>query len=197
MKIFFTLLLAVTASVALRAQTVLTTYYVIPPTSGCNGVLAVGPVIGNPCFSMFFTYTYTPSSPTPCGAFQGGGINGDTAFFPLCSVPCDVTIFDPNSGAICNTNSLSLGTAEPMALQTIFMAWPNPVNSNELHVKSTLPVETTISVMDASGRTVLQKHFDFLPDDGIIDVTTVTAGVYFLKFETPGGRPVYQRIIRL
>lgn len=195
MKILFTLLLAVTAGVALRAQTVLTTYYVIPPTSGCNGVWALGPVSSG-CFSIGSAYTFTPVG---CAPFNSNTISGDTLFIPLCSVPCSLAVINSSSGSycICNMSWLGAGDIIAPAQQTIFTSWPNPANSNVLHLKSTVPLQTDVSLTDATGRTVLQQHFDRLGDMETLEISCIPAGVYFLKFETPGGKPVYQRIIRL
>lgn len=195
MKTFFTLLLAITASITLRAQTVLTTYYVIPPTSGCNGVWALGPV-GSGCFSMGSSYTFNPGGCAPFGPYT---TSGDTLLIPLCSVPCSLVVVNSMSGSycICDMSWLDAGSITAPAQQTIFTSWPNPANSNVLHLKSTVPLQTDVTLIDATGRTVLQHHYEKLGDLETLDISCIPAGVYFLKFETPGGKPVYQRIIRL
>lgn len=194
MKTFFTLLLAVMAGMTLRAQTTLTTYYIIPPTNGCNGVWALGP-ISSGCFSMGSTYTFNPSGCAQLNATT----SGDTLFYPLCSVPCSLAVINSSSGTycICNMNWLDADNVTAPTLQTIFTSWPNPVNSNVLHLKSTVPLQTDVSLTDATGRIVLQQHFERLGDMETLEISCIPAGVYFLKFESPGGRPVYQRIVRL
>jgi hypothetical protein len=58
------------------------TYYVIPPTSGCDGVWA----IEDPSLSCYgpFVYWYDPNT---CWTFSHN--DGDTLFLNLCSLPCN------------------------------------------------------------------------------------------------------------
>lgn len=194
MKFIFTLLFAVTASLTLRAQITLTTYYITPPTSGCNGVWALGPASAG-CFGMGSSYTFNPPG---CALFSPT-ISGDTIFYPVCSIPCSLMVTNSMSGiyCICDMSWLDAGSITAPAMQTIFTSWPNPANSNVLHLKSTIPLQTDVTLIDATGRSVLQHHYEQLADLETLDISCITAGVYFLKFETPGGRPVYQRIVRL
>lgn len=194
MKTFFTLLLAVMAGITLRAQIVLTTYYVIPPTNGCNGVWAMGPVSSG-CFLPGTTYSFVGNCVMPGSAT----ISGDTILMPVCFIPCNLTTSNSSSGTycVCDLLSLDAGSTSASAQQTIFTSWPNPANSNTLNLKSTIPLQTDVSLIDATGRTVLQQHFERLDDVETLEISCVPAGVYFLKFETPGGRPVYQRIVRI
>jgi|GEM_PF-6193036 len=74
-------------AVALRGQgTILPLLYYTPPTSGCNGVAAFLDSTSN-CFQGIYTIS-------PMGCVNGINISGDTAFFSICSVPCEVVYLD-------------------------------------------------------------------------------------------------------
>jgi hypothetical protein len=65
------------------------TYYVIPPTNGCNGVWAIEDTLHCPVYAL-----------NPC--FQFDYISGDTLFLKMCSLPCSYTAVDINGNMCVN-----------------------------------------------------------------------------------------------
>ncbi len=83
------------------------TYYVIPPTNGCDGVWAVND-------SILSTTTCSPSYlitiiPTGCASYSH--YNGDTLFLNLCSIPCSYSMTSFSSSTPCFNCSVSSSTA--------------------------------------------------------------------------------------
>src|SRR5436190_358293 len=105
-SIIFSLL----APAALSAQ--MLTYYVVPPTAGCNGIWAVN-WFSLECGSAPYTYTMEPM-----GCLQvNWTYSGDTAFFPLCTLPCAFYITSADGGtcggAIDPTTAITESNAAP------------------------------------------------------------------------------------
>lgn len=82
------------------------TYYVTPPTSGCNGVWAVdGSVLSSGTCSPPYTYTISPAG---CANYDYN--NGDTLFFDLCSFPCSYSMISFSSSIPCFNCEVSISS---------------------------------------------------------------------------------------
>jgi hypothetical protein len=96
-------IIAIGLTIGTAAQTPLTTYYVIPPTGGCNGLWAFGSWSGmfDGCTGPYM-YAFDPFS---CVDMSWGyppfQYSGDTVFAQLCSLPCDFYIISADSNVAC------------------------------------------------------------------------------------------------
>ncbi|MGL5892230.1 MAG: hypothetical protein ACRC3B_20215, partial [Bacteroidia bacterium] len=117
------LFLLLALSVKLSSQTVLTTYYIIPPVNGCDGVWAIDPdsLLCNP--PVFYSY-----SPSGCGQNVSYSANLDTLYIQLCSLPCDFLIIDSNIDP-CGSASTGTVTTIISAQPDVFTTYPNPVKA--------------------------------------------------------------------
>lgn len=126
MKKILPLLLLAFLAVAGKAQfTTITTYYILPPTSGCNGVWAINaPQAG--CGS---TYSFNPNFPMNCANW--GPTVGDTLYLQLCSMPCDLTVMDQNA-VMCGFCATGTMTAlETPLYSALITTYPNPATTAE------------------------------------------------------------------
>lgn len=183
----------------LFAQTSLTTYYMVPPTSGCNGLWAFGPVSAiwqAPCSAP---YLYVVE---PFGCAEGAGIgqpfwtSGDTAYSNLCSVPCGITIYD-SSGECVILCQLPVWTDVPengAQADEPFRIQPNPVASGEsvrLFASGARPDEVTL--LDMQGRVADRLRFG--SEAGTWSTSPLRAGAYVLQARWPDGRTSAQRLV--
>jgi hypothetical protein len=86
------LLTCVILSTALKAQGILPVLYYVPPTMGCNGVVAIDLPVWNGCIGG----GGGPMTMTPMYFANVGGswTSADTVFIPICDDPCEIVITD-------------------------------------------------------------------------------------------------------
>ncbi len=182
----------------LFAQTSLTTYYMVPPTSGCNGLWAFGPVSAiwqAPCSAP---YLYVVE---PFGCAEGAGIgqpfwtSGDTAYSNLCSVPCGITIYDSSGECVilCQL-PVNTGVTDSMHADTPELRIdPNPLAIGaplKITTQRDGPVELTLT--DVRGRVVYQGLFT--SNTGVISTAQLSAGLHLLSARWKDGHTRAQRL---
>jgi hypothetical protein len=85
-----------------KGQDVLPILYYVPPTMGCNGVVAVALPVWNGCIGQGGAWMMTPMG---C-ASDAWWASADTAFIPICSDPCEFVIADDFGNAcMCSVGS--------------------------------------------------------------------------------------------
>lgn len=181
------LFLLLSLSVSVNAQTVLTTYYIIPPVNGCDGVWAIEPPNGS-------SYNFTPLG---CGQFSGFSANNDTLYIQLCSIPCNLTVTDPNGNiAVCSTGTVTHVAPERSG---VFTTFPNPVGAAAAWTiilnESSAAVKTEI--ISLTGQRVFSATQQTLNGRVEIDTSQLSAGTYITSITVNGGTPVVQKLVVL
>jgi Secretion system C-terminal sorting domain len=187
------LFLLLSLSVKLNAQTVLTTYYIIPPVNGCDGVWAINAdsLLCNP--PIFITYA-------PFGCSQGYNFSPtyDTLYVQLCSLPCDILIMDSNVGP-CASASTGTITNVSAVKPDVFTTYPNPVKSADFWTiilnESSAAVQTEI--ISLTGQRVFSTTQQTLNGRVEIDTSQLSAGTYIISIIVNGGTPVVQKLVVL
>lgn len=184
-----------------RAQVTLTTYYVIPPTNGCDGLGAFGPASAlNPggCTAPYL-YEVIPSgcAESPWG-WPPFWVSNDTVYTNLCSTPCSITMWD--SGGLpcvilCQLPG-GLGLSTDAAGQEVGLrVSANPVSAAggpvELKLRGEGPV--TVSVTDGLGRVL----FATMAPSGttLLPTTGMRPGIHFVHAWWPDGRSATLRLV--
>lgn len=175
----------------LSAQTPITTWYIIPPTSGCNGVWAIDYSQAG-CGS---TYLFNPSFPVACGSFTGSV--ADTMFIQLCSMPCDLTVVDMNGNicGFCGTGtSTGVGT---LSQEHIITTYPNPATSaGGWNVWIDEPGSAvTVNIYNAFGQLVSTQSSANAEQVFHVDASDLPAGTYFTEIMVNGATPYRQKLI--
>ncbi len=200
MKLISTFALLLLMALPATAQVVLTSYYVIPPTSGCNGLGAFGPASAMwtaPCTAPYL-YVVEPNGcaegPTLGQPFW---VSGDTVYTNLCSLPCGITIWDSSGNGCVILCQLPAAMGVPAGttatLQQLRLD-PNPITIGtpiRVTVQEKGPVELTL--MDAQGRIVERS----LISSSSVAMSTahVSAGLHMLQARWPDGHAAVQRLV--
>ncbi len=158
------------------------TFYVIPPTSGCNGLWAINSTLwpgGTGC-------TYTLMS---CYDNTSWYWVGDTLFVSLCSVPCEI-------GATCSGGGFTMvKTGTPLYTSVDenkegnnFMLLTGTIygNGNKL-IELDVAKLSEILFINAQGKIVRSRKGSgkiALPTEGL------PAGLYFISINTDGKKQV-------
>jgi hypothetical protein len=181
------------------AQTSLTTYYVVPPTNGCNGSWAFGPysTMWADCGSAPYQWLFDPvSCVDPQGVNVPLNVVNDTIVMPLCSLPCDFQLYSADSG-LCMTLICSIGPTGVNApsANTGFVIAPDPVpHSAPLVTLGTADHGPLyVQVFDLAGREQLRTT---LPDgSAALDLHTLYTGDYLLVVRDQRGQLTTQRFL--
>lgn len=156
----------------INAQTTITTWYIIPPTSGCNGVWAIDASQG----ACGPTYIFNPSFPV-CATFSS--VVADTMFLQLCSLPCSLMVSDTqgNPCAFCSTGT-SVGVEE--SAQSITTTYPNPATSTGgWNIMLQQPGENvTVNIYNSLGQLVLTQQNSGAEQIVHVDLSSLVAGTY-------------------
>lgn len=161
----------------------LTTYWLIPPSSGCDGSWAFGPasVVADACPLSSWTF-----SPGGCVDFPSGippfpNVSGDTILVDVCSLPCAFQVsVDTGICMICIAPPFTLteanGSPRPWMRIT-----PNPVglSRQEIILDGTSLTHGTMLITDGIGRILYTKALDRLPTRVILPV--LTPGIYLVE----------------
>ena len=154
------------------------TYYVTPPTLGCNGVWAVSGMTMN-CGSAPYTYSVDPPG---CANPFTMTSDGDTLFIPLCAVPC--TLIITNSDGIDCLGS----TGTPLTIGTVSASEDLVITTANGNVEITSPQALTsarLRIMDPSGRTLIDQRLSD-GDHWIIPAPLQSAGVCIITIDADG-----------
>ena len=174
--VFFMLVISV------RAYTQYTyspnTIYMIAPTSGCNGEWAVLDTMYSLGYCQLPSYSINPFF---CATINHR--NGDTLFFDLCSIPCDVITMS-DSGNVCLTCSVDFATnIIKERIVTKIKIYPNPVNQwlTISVIKKSILDKVKIEVFDLAGKLVFSDN-QLLKDEFLqVNVSSIMNGVYLFK----------------
>lgn len=180
------------------AQTTLTTYYVVPPTNGCDGLWAFGPysTLWNSCTGPY-TYLFDPISCVD--GSQGGlpiplNVVGDTIIMDLCSQPCDFLFYgDTGLCVVCICGPLIPTTVVDADPGSDLSIGPNPVPASspmlQLHTTWTGPL--FLQVLDLAGRSLLQATVQGGRSE--VDLSGIPVGSYLLLAQHENGLLMTQR----
>lgn len=184
-----------------NAQVSLTTYYIVPPTSGCNGLWAYGPasdLFGSGQCTGPYTYNTDPfgcAESSSSGSFPPFWISGDTVYSNLCSLPCTFELISAESPEPCVYCQVTLfmgtGTIEE---HTVPVITSNPINSWDPYLRVELGAGAhTLHVLDALGRLVLTHSVNGGPV--VLDLSGLGAGSYSLRALHEDGSVIQQRFM--
>lgn len=189
MKKYSVILIGLIFAIKVYSQTItVTTWYVIPPTSGCNGIWAVDATAW-PCFTGGCTYMFpspfgcTPSIPT-CDS-----IVADTLYIPLCSLPCNLAAScSPGPVVICGTPppvTTAINQVYQQEIKTFF-------SDNTLNIENLNPNDI-IEVYDISGRLIFGKKISETKEE--VDFKSYSKQVYILLVKNNTNETVYRKKI--
>ncbi len=148
------------------------TYYLIPPTSGCNGIWAVQ--YPPNCFA-------TTSFISPFGCATINHFNGDTLFFDLCAIPCDFIVVN-DSGTVCMNCLVFLTTSidENVASDENLAVYPNPAN-DFITLKGNIPKFATFILSNSTGEEIIRKDLNEGLKTYQMQIKNLADGVYLWK----------------
>lgn len=145
------------------AQVSLTTYYVVPPTSGCNGTWAFGPYSDlwdqTGCTGPY-VYFFDPATCVDGSQFgQPVPLNvvNDTIIMDLCSLPCGFQFYSAEGLCVqCICGTLTPTGVPEGASEAPQLVGPNPIRCDRpmlvLEHGDDRPYD--VQVFDRAGRTV-------------------------------------------
>lgn len=175
------------------AQTTLTTYYVIPPTNGCDGVWAFGPysALWSTC-SGPYTWFFDP--PGCVDGSQWGqpiplNVVGDTILMDLCSQPCDFLFYaDTGLCVVCICGPLIPTTVADADPGIDLSIGPNPVPASAptLQLRTPWSGPLFVQVLDLAGLSLVQVTVQGGPAE--LDLSSIPAGAYLLLVRDERGR---------
>jgi len=159
----------------INAQTAIQTWYVIPPTSGCNGVWALDASAFAACGAGPFLATQNPNGCIAPGQTQ----IADTVYWSLCAFPCDVTITDSN-GSICTCTTGTMANTVETSAQFIVTTYPNPATSTSgwnlwLHQPG---ADVTVNIYNSLGQVVFTQNNSGAEQIVHVDLSSLVAGTY-------------------
>ena len=161
------------------------TYYLIPPTSGCNGIWAVQ-------YPPSCIATISIISPFGCASINH--LNGDTLFFDLCSIPCEYLVVN-DSGTVCmnclvfqQTTSV-IETPESVENVTVY---PNPFN-DKIEVANENNIQSEIILFDITSRKILQQKFTNAVS---INTSQLAKGLYLYEVRDKNGLYKKGRVVK-
>ncbi len=180
------------------AQTTLTTYYVIPPTNGCDGIWAFGPYssLWSSCSGPYM-WLFDPVDCVDSGSGQPVPLNvmGDTIIMDLCSQPCDFLFYSADQGlcAWCICGLLIPTHISGTGSDISFTIGPNPVpiNSPFLVLNTADTGLHHVQVMDLAGRSVLFRTVNGGRTE--LDLHGIPSGGYLLLIRDEVGHLSTQR----
>ncbi len=174
----------------INAQTTITTWYVIPPTSGCNGVWAVDAVAAG-CGSGPFQYIMNPMG---CVQMSGPTV-ADTTYWTLCAFPCNLTIVNSQGlMCICGTGTQ---TGIEQSAEHITTTYPNPANTTSgWNILLHQPGETvTVNIYNSLGQVVLSEDHSQSEQIVHVDLSSLVAGTYTAQVAVNGAVAYTQQLV--
>lgn len=185
-------LVLLTIPAHLSAQTAITTWYIIPPTNGCNGVWALDASAFAACSVGPFVATQNPNGCVGPGQTQ----IADTVYWSLCAFPCDVTITDSNGG-VCTCMTGTMTNTDETSAQHIVTTYPNPVStSSGWNVWLHQPGENvTVNIYNSLGQVVLTQQNSGAAQIVHVDISTLVAGTYTAQISVNDAVSYNQQLI--
>lgn len=188
MKKVFAIFIGLLIHFSVSSQTItVNTWYVIPPTSGCNGIWAIDATAW-PCSTSGCIYAF----PSPFGCTTSiptcDSIVADTLYIPLCSLPCNlVASCSPGPVVICGTPPPPVTTGiNQTAINEIRTSFSNKVlsieNSNSFDL---------IELYDISGRKILSRKSSGSKE--IVDFNSLSPQIYILILRNKSNEIVYRK----
>lgn len=171
MKKYLTIVMIVLTSVTANAQYVYSanTFYLIPPTNGCNGVWAIKDSLNCPTFSII---------PFSCAQFDH--INGDTMFLQLCSIPCE--FYSSSNGNQCLQATCApdgtTGITEYYRSKELDIKWQD---NYTFTLKNTQDEFDRISVISITGQTVIERTNLTGNENIIFNTHGLANGLYIIE----------------
>lgn len=191
MKKVFAIFIGLLIHFSVLSQTItVTTWYVIPPTSGCNGIWAIDATAW-PCFTA--GCVYSAGSPTGCLStiFPAcDSIVGDTLYLPLCSLPCDIAAScGPGPVVVCGTPPPPVTTdIDKIKIQEIKTSFTDKI----LNIGN-LNTDDFIEIYDISGRKTVSRKSSRTIET--IDFNMLSKQIYILLVRNKSNEIVYRKKI--
>lgn len=193
------LALSLAVTVFLRGQSPLTTYFIEPPTNGCDGLWAFGPysTMWAACGSAPYQWLFNPTScTTPEGVNVPLSVVNDTIMVQLCSLPCSFELYSAEVGLcfveLCEipggtTGLTGIGTQVRRSIA------PNPVppSAPYLVLDPSCEDEMHALILDMTGREHRQQVLR--QGDTQLDLGTIPAGGYLLLLRDARGAVTLHR----
>jgi hypothetical protein len=154
------------------------TLYMIPPTSGCNGQWAV---LDTAFTSGFCTGPIYNIFPVGCAVIDSRV--GDTLYFDLCAIPCNVIEVSTSGNSCMNCNvDIATSVSSSSLLPTISIH-PNPT-SGQITISLEEAKTGVLSIRNYLGQIVMKQGFNNTQELNMsLDGPT---GIYFLQVESDG-----------
>lgn len=191
-SLLFSALLCLFFTCGLSAQTTtITTWYVIPPTSGCNGVWAVDASEAG-CGSAPFTYNMNPPG---CVQMTGPTV-ADTTYWTLCAFPCNLTIIDAQ-GAMCICSTGTMTQVDLLSQNQIITTYPNPATTaSGWNIWLDEPGSNVmVNIYNSVGQLVSTQSSDNAEQIFHVSTSDLSAGTYFAETSVNGAEPYRQKLI--
>lgn len=181
------------------AQNTLTTYYVIPPSNGCDGVWAFGPysALWNSCSGPYM-WLFTPAGCVESGVGQPVPLNvvNDTIIMSLCSQPCDFQFYsDTGLCAVCLCGPLVPLNVHARAGADAITVHPDLVPSLDPVLFVELPSDDVrhAQVLDRSGR--ICSVFALSARSSRVELRDLSPGAYLFLLDGPHGARFAKRFV--
>ena len=177
-KLLSLLILSILVTAKIQAQIVYSpnTYYLIPPTLGCNGIWAVQ--YPQNCIA-------SNSIISPFGCATINHFNGDTLFFDLCSIPCEYLVVN-DSGTVCMNCLVFQQTTNvnesPATVENVTV-YPNPFN-NKIEVTNENNLHSEIILFEITSRKILQQKF---ANSVSLNTEQLAKGLYLYEVRNKNG----------
>ncbi len=184
-------LLLIVLCTKLSAQTTIPTWYIIPPTSGCNGVWAVDASVYGSCGAVS-SYIMNPIG---CVQLTSNTV-ADTTYWALCSFPCDLTMMGPNGIAcICGTGTTT--DVAQTSSEKIITAYPNPSTTNNgWNIVLREPGNSvTINIYNTTGQLVSVQSSENTEQIFHVNCDMLPPGTYFTETVVNGAQEYRQKLI--
>jgi len=186
-KLLSLLILTILFTAKIQAQIVYSpnTYYLIPPTLGCNGIWAVQ--YPQNCIA-------SNSIISPFGCATINHFNGDTLFFDLCSIPCEYLVVN-DSGTVCMICLVFQQTTNviesPATVENVTV-YPNPFN-DKIEVANENNIQSEIILFDITSRKILQQKFT---NSVSLNTEQLAKGLYLYEVRDKNGLYKKGRVVK-
>ena len=191
MKKILTIAIIILTSMIAQAQYTYTpnTYYLIPPTNGCNGVWALKDTIACQTISIA---NLSSCSQGLCA--QVDHSNGDTLFFKLCCIPCQITGTSGN-GNICMqaTCGLAAGINEFNTTKELEISWQDHYTFT---LKNTQDTFDRVLIISITGQ-VIKEWTKLNRNENItFNTNNLANGLYVINTFKNGGMVSVKKLIK-
>jgi hypothetical protein len=189
-KRFLQILLLLVISFGIRAQTNITTWYIIAPTNGCNGVWAMDYSQAT-CGQSFLL------TPNGCANWNATVV-ADTIFWPLCSLPCDLTVCCDSLGnacAVCSTG-FTTGTNN-VERNPITTTYPNPTSTSDgWNILFQHPEKNVeVKIFNSIGELVAQEKSENTPEIFHVNTNSLSMGTYSVEVRINESSILHEKLI--